>query len=127
MKESKLIIKIKRPVAEVFEFTINPANTPRWIDAIVSETTDTEEISIDTRYINVNNEGEKNSYQVSKFEKDRIFELQSLSSKYGVRYTYIPLSQDETELEYFEWDENLFNPFTIDVLQKLKTMMEKTV
>ena len=127
MKESKLIIKIKRPVAEVFEFTINPANTPRWIDAIVSETTDTEEISIDTRYINVNNEGEKNSYQVSKFEKDRIFELQSLSSKYGVRYTYIPLSQDETELEYFEWDENLFNPFTIDVLQKLKTMMEKIV
>lgn len=127
MKESKLIIKIKRPVAEVFEFTINPANTPRWIDAIVSETTDTEETSIDTRYINVNNEGEKNSYQVSKFEKDRIFELQSLSSKYGVRYTYIPLSQDETELEYFEWDENLFNPFTIDVLQKLKTMMEKIV
>lgn len=125
MKENKLTIRIKKPIAEVFEFTINPQNTPTWIDSIAEEHTDTREIQVGTKYTNTDQEGTVNSYQVAQFEGNKIFELVSLTSGYHVRYTYTPISDTETELEYFEWDEvDLVNPFKQEVLEKLKRTME---
>lgn len=51
----------------------------------------------------------------------------NLQSNYYVEYTYRELSYDKTELEYFEYVEkwNLENPFTLDILKKLKEVMEK--
>lgn len=40
MKMNTLSIVINKPVADVFAFTVDPANTPRWIDGIVEEVTD---------------------------------------------------------------------------------------
>lgn len=39
MKENKIAIVINRPVTEVFDFTINPQNTPKWIQHIEKEET----------------------------------------------------------------------------------------
>lgn len=52
MKINKLTIRIKKPISDVFDFTINPQNTPRWIDFIVEETINGKEIKIGTRYTN---------------------------------------------------------------------------
>ncbi len=51
----------------------------------------------------------------------------NLQSNYYVEYTYRELSYDKTELEYFEYVEkwNLENPFTLDILKKLKEVIEK--
>jgi hypothetical protein len=60
MKTNKLTIRISKPVSEVFDFTINPQNTPRWIDFIVEETVDGKEIKLGTRYTNRDKDGKIN-------------------------------------------------------------------
>jgi hypothetical protein len=143
MKTNKLTIHINKPVSEVFDFTINPQNTPRWIDFIVEETIDGKEIKLGTRYTNKDKEGKINLYEVTnkdkegkinlyevtKFENDKVFELQSVPPCYTVKYTYTPISDTdtETELEYFEWMESgeLSSPFPMSAMEKLKEVMEK--
>lgn len=39
MKHKKLTITIDKPSSEVFEFTADPKNTPKWIDGIIIEET----------------------------------------------------------------------------------------
>src|SRR5690554_5578804 len=102
MQENKLIININKPLKIVFEFTINPQNTPTWIDFITEEQVDGE-IEKGVHYVNSDKNGKVNEYIVSNFEPDKIFELTSISGNYTVRYTYKSLSANETEVEYYEW------------------------
>lgn len=126
MKENKLTIKINRPISEVFNFTITPSNTPAWIDSVVREQTEGEIVQVGTRYTNEDKEGNKNIYEVSQFKDDKIFELKSIPPIYKVRYTYTPVSESETKLEYFEWVEegNLKSPFEQKNLERLKQVLE---
>ncbi|MBP7831594.1 MAG: hypothetical protein KA028_01080 [Candidatus Pacebacteria bacterium] len=126
MKENKISVRILKPISEVFDFTINPNNTPKWIDFIVEEIA-TSPIQIGTSYVNTSVQGEKNEYVVSAFEINKIFELKSVNADLSVRYTYTEISPEETELEYFEWVENgeLAAPFSQHELNKLKEVMEK--
>ena len=126
MKTNKLTIRINKPVSEIFDFTINPQNTPRWIDFIVEETIDTKEIKLGTRYTNRDKDGKVNLYELTQFENDAIFELQSVPPYYTVKYTYTSISDIETELEYFEWVESgeLSSPFPMSAMQKLKEVLE---
>jgi len=127
MNSNKLTIRINKPVSEVFDFTINPQNTPRWIAFIVEEIIDGNEIKLGTRYTNKDKEGKINLYEVTKFENDKVFELQSVPPCYTVKYTYTPISDTEAELEYFEWMESdeLSSPFPMSAMKKLKEVMEK--
>ena len=61
-----------------------------------------------------------------KFEKNKIFTLTDLDENYTVKYTYKKLDDNQTEMEYFEWmkEGELNNPFTKDILLKLKSVME---
>lgn len=126
MKENRLTIKIKKPISEVFNFTITPSNTPVWIDTIVNEQIGSDLIRVGTRYTNQDKEGNINVYEVSQFKDDQIFELKSIPPLYTVRYTYTPISDTETELEYFEWvwGGELKNPFAQANLEKLKNILE---
>ena len=126
MKTHKLTIRIKKPVSEVFDFTINPQNTPRWIDFIVEETIDGKEIKLGTRYTNRDKDGKVNLYELTQFENDKVFELKSVPPYYTVKYTYTPISDNETELEYFEWMDSgeLSTPFPMSAMEKLKDILE---
>ncbi len=125
MKENKLTIQIDKPIEEVFEFTINTENTPRWIDSITKEEAELP-IGLNTRYRNFNLKNEANEYIVTRFELNKIFEMAMVGADYNVRYTYTPLSSNRTELEYFEWSEKgeVADPFTQPTLEKLKKVLE---
>lgn len=127
MKKLRLKIIIKEPVSKVFEFTTNPNNTHLWVPGISKEVTNEWPVKVGSVYKNTSDEINWSEYVVSKFEQDKIFVFDKVGSTYHVQYTFIPLSDRQTELEYYEWvDEGtLDEPFTIDILQKLKQLMEK--
>lgn len=125
MKQNKLTIRVNKPVAEVFEFTLDPANTPRWIDSIVKEEADASP-GFNVRYKNYNQKGEANEYVITEFEPNKSFTMAMVGGDYKVRYTFTPISDNETEVEYFEWSENgeLAEPFGQEALEKLKEVIE---
>ncbi|MFA5174318.1 MAG: hypothetical protein WC438_04015 [Candidatus Pacearchaeota archaeon] len=126
MKKNNLTIIINKPVIEVFEFTINPNNTPQWIKGIKEELSDNYPPNINTIYKNCDNSNRWNYYKVIEFIKNKIFTLRAFDNNYFVRYSYKKLGNNKTELEYLEWVEkgDLENPFTQDILEKLKEVLE---
>ncbi len=125
MKENKISIVINRPASEVFDFVINPENTPKWIDSLVKEEVNEQPIKRGTIYRNVNKAGEWSEYEMVEFEKDKSFVMKDKGSTYHVKYILEPLGNGVTELTYFEWmtEGELSNPFTKAVLEKLKTIL----
>ncbi len=126
MKENEISIEINRPVAEVFEFTVNPKNAHLWIDDIVETKTDEFPVQLGTEYKDVNRAGDWTEYKVVQFKQNKMFELKQKNGLYHVLYRYEPISNNKTKLTYLEWvdDGNLENPFTLSVLKKLKKSIE---
>lgn len=126
MKDLKLTVKIHKPVQEVFDFTTNPANTPKWIDSVAGEKADSFPPQIGTIYQNWDASGKVNEYKVTQYEPSKVFQLDATHQDYKVRYTYTPISENETELEYYEWSESdqLHAPFMQEILDTLKEVME---
>ena len=126
MKENKLLIQIHKPVNEVFEFLLNPTNTPRWIEDIKVEGTSEWPIKLGTIYRNRNVTNEWSEYIVSALEQNKFFEFTEKDDNYHVRYTFTELEDGITAVEYFEWvkEGDLDNPFTDNILQKLKSLIE---
>jgi len=126
MKENRITIIVNRPVNEVFEFSTNPKNTHLWSASIKEEITDEYPPKIGTMYKNRWDAPIRDTYKVSEFEQDKLFTLSDLDENYHVRYTYRALDDNKTEMEYFEWMANgdLSNPYTKDVLEKLKSIIE---
>jgi len=125
MKENKIVITINKPISIVFEFTINPKNTPLWVPDIKEELTDNFPPKINTIYKNRRNSGNWNYYKVIEFVNNKIFTLKSSENDYLVRYTYKKIDETRTELEYFE-SGIIEKPFTLDILKKLKDVIEKS-
>ncbi len=125
MKEVRLTIKIDRPMQEVFDFTLNPENTPKWIDGIAQEVAEPWPVRVGTIYKNQGREGAWTEYEITAFEPGRVFTLRRKDGAYHVKYTVRPV-EGSTELEFLEWTDEgeLDDPFTIEPLQKLKRVME---
>lgn len=125
MKENKLTIVINKPIHNVFEFSTNPKNTHLWVDSIKEEIADSYPPKVGTNYKNRWNTETRDFYKVLEFEQDKLFTLSDLDENYHVRYTYKTIGE-KTEMEYFEWmtNGNLSNPYTKNVLEKLKSIME---
>ena len=128
MKDNRLTIQINKPSAEVFAYYTNPKNTPLWWDAIVVEETSDWPIKMGTIYRSKSKaSGNWSELFVSDLKENEVFELTSKDGKYHVRYTNKPFGPDSMELEYYEWmDEGeLEDPYTMEILGKLKTAIEK--
>lgn len=126
MKDNKLTIQINKPVSEVFDFLLNPKNTPLWIDSIVKEETNEWPVKVGSKYRNQSREGIWSEYTVLSLDQNESFEFVKGDNNYHVRYTFKNIDDNMTELEYYEWVEqgNIEEPFTIDLLNKLKSVLE---
>lgn len=127
MQENKLTIVIEKPIGDVFLFSINPENTPKWIKGIKKEETSEWPVKIDSRYKNCNYEDIWSEYVVENFEENNLFQLGSIPDSYHVRYDYKSISKDVTLLEYTEWmnSSELENPLNQEALNLLKDEIEK--
>ena len=126
MKENKITIIINKSIDEVFEFTINPKNTPLWIESIAEEVSDEYPPKINTKYKNRGKDSDWNVYKVVEFKRNKIFTLTELDGNYSVKYTYNRLGENKTEMTYFEWVKKgeIQNPFTQKIIDKLKSTIE---
>ena len=126
MKNKKFTIRINKPVSEVFAFTLNPQNTPKWIESIVQEEVNEYPTKQGTKYRNQNKEGKWSEYIVTEFEKDKMFTWIKDDKSYFVRYSFTPTDDNSTELEY-EWPDKgkVDKSFIQEILDKLKHVLEK--
>ena len=126
MKDNKLVIQIEKPSAEVFSYYTNPKNSPLWWDAVIVEETNEWPIKLGTTYRSQSNDGNWNEFSVTDLKENEVFELTSKNGKYHVRYTHKPIDANSMELEYYEWVDagKLEDPYTMEILGKLKTAIE---
>ena len=126
MQKNLLKVTINKPVNEVFTFCINPKNTPLWLDSVAAEETNQWPVKVGTMYKNQNKLGKWSEYRVTSFKENELFELASNDKNYHVRYTNRPIDNKSSELEYYEWVERgeLQEPFTQEILEKLKLVLE---
>jgi hypothetical protein len=126
MKKNKLVIQIQRPVSEVFDFLLDPRNTPSWVESFVIEKTNEWPVKVGTIYRNQDFEGHWGEYTLISLEQNKFFEMLASDHNYHVRYTFTEPEPGTTGVEYFEWVEQgeIEGPFVQKILEKLKEVLE---
>lgn len=126
MQQNILSIEINRPIAAIFNFCLNPENTPLWVDSILHEEINTQTPQLGTHYRNKSADGQWNEYEVTDFVTEKTFTFTQLGSPYRVRYDFDIISDGLTKLTYTEWVEagDLESPFDRLPLEKLKNLVE---
>ena len=130
MKDNRLTIQINKPAKEVFAFTTTPPNTKYWISFIMDEKTNEWPPRVGTIYSTQNDKGEWFDIIISAIKENEMVEWVSSDKNYHVRYSFKPLDNNSTQLDYYEWVdkgeiEESIELFRQDILEKLKQVLEK--
>lgn len=129
MKKNKLTIFINKPVKEVFEYSLESNNVPKWINSIKQEVPEERPVKLGTKLRNIGIDSENwNKYEMINFQPPRTFTLKRLNGDYFVKYTCTE-KDNGTEFEYFEWAEHgeLDGLMEMSALELLKELIEKEI
>ena len=127
MKENKLTIFINKPVKEVFEYSLESNNVPKWINSIKEEIPEERPVKLGTKLRNIGVDSQEwNKYEVIDFQPPKTFTLKRLNGDYFVKYTCTE-KDNGTEFEYFELAEygELDGLMEMSALELLKELIEK--
>ena len=130
MTEIRETITINRPVHEVFEFTLNPENTPKWVDGVAQERANEHPAKLGTIYQSQGQDGSWIELEITGYEPNERFVMSRKDSDLHVQYTFKSTDSDGCELEYYVWADSgkLSGPFTEQtvrrILKKLKEIIE---
>lgn len=127
MKENRMKIVLEVPIAFAFKFSLNPENTPKWIDSITKEVSNENPPKIGTIYKNWDREGVATEYEITEFNINNFFTLSEKSGDYHVQYVFKSISNNQTEFEYYEWVDRgeLSQPFKRSNLEIFKLIVEQ--
>ena len=83
MKENQLVIFIDKPVKEVFEYSLESNNVPKWITSIKQEIPEERPVKLGTKLRNIGINSENwNEYEVIEFKPVKTFTLKRLNGDY---------------------------------------------
>jgi hypothetical protein len=125
-KTNRRSILIQRPIADVFEYVINPENTHLWIDSVKKEAIAEDPVKMGGLYIRTDKQLIVRSYRITKFKENEVIEKQ-VSSPFIhiIRYTFTSISENETRFGYFEkFTKDRHIPIKLAPLIRLKELLE---
>ncbi len=126
MKKNVLSIDINAPIEIVFEFTRDSKNTSKWVPNLLEETINTPTTDIGSIYRQKWNDGRETAMVITGIITNKQLDFHQINGAYTCMYTY-EKTENGTKLTYSE--ENgvygeIDRPFTIEILQKLKRLIE---
>lgn len=124
MESNKLTVVINKPLAEVFAACITPPKAKLWVPGIINETTNEWPAKVGTIYTEFKNDNTSFNIVVTDYKENEYIEWKTEDGDYHVRYTFTPIDQNTTQLEYVETGD-VSEPFTQEVLNKLKQVIEE--
>ena len=131
MKKNTLTIDIRKPVPVVFQFTLNPKNTPKWIPSVLEEKTSDPIVKIGTIYSQKTNAEKKEAKQtalvVTGFIENRRLDFHLVNGEYSCSYRYkaIPTGTRLTYSEEKGFNGKIESPMKIKNLKMLKKLIEE--
>ena len=123
MSENKLTVIINKPITDVFAFSVTPPKAKFWVPGIVDEKTNEWPAKVGTIYTEYKEDNTSFNIIVTDYKENEYIEWQAEDGNYHVRYTFTSVEENTTELMYVETGD-VTDPFTQDVLSKLKSVIE---
>lgn len=131
MNEVRQTIAIDCSANEAFDFTVDPNNTPKWVEGVVHEETNESPTKLGTVYKNQSTDGSWIELEITAFVPGSMFEMTKKGDSTHVRYTFKPVGDNQCELEYYVRVESgevsdRFSESNIQkILSKLKEVIEE--
>ena len=93
MKSNKLRIRIKKPVDQVFKFTITPPNSTLWIKSVIKEETNQWPVQVGTVYKLYDKNGKCFEVVATVLKENDMVEWVSKDHVYHCRYSFKSLDK----------------------------------
>ena len=126
MKDNRIKIQINRPVEDVYAFTLDPKNTPSWINDSAREEASEWPPREGTVYKNTGKNGVVITFIMTEIVPNDHFSMKDEDNNYHCTFSFRDLGNNSSEFEWHEWMESreLEYPMTKEVLEKLKSVLE---